>query len=62
VLKAENEQVVEAFLESTRIQPWRACRARPEPLRQHISQGMLRIDPARDHLDGFFIARFERTR
>ncbi|MGI5900556.1 MAG: 16S rRNA (cytosine(967)-C(5))-methyltransferase RsmB, partial [Christensenellales bacterium] len=62
VLTAENEDIVAAFLEKHPEFQLTGLESRvPEKLREHVKDGMLRILPDRDDMDGFFIVRMEKT-
>lgn len=63
VLRAENQDVVAAFLKERPDFALKGLAERlPEPFGGLVADGMLLLDPERDDTDGFFIARMERAR
>jgi 16S rRNA (cytosine967-C5)-methyltransferase len=62
VLRAENEDVVSAFLQKHPEYQLKGLESLvPDKLKEHVQDGMLRILPERDDMDGFFIARMEKV-
>ncbi|HKP71292.1 MAG TPA: hypothetical protein VJT82_00030, partial [Pyrinomonadaceae bacterium] len=58
VEREENEQVVEAFLNSN--PDFKQTEARPAPAMLLLTSGAARTWPHRDDVDGFFVAAMEK--